>query len=660
MIRFGALLLLLSLFSGCGEDPECKVTDNQDGTSTIRCPGSAPVTVHRKVPGETTCTLTVGQKPGQKVIRCTDGTVVEFDGEHVVFPGSGSLAGVAQRYGAEDHSGIRVHLLEGDHETHTASDGSYRLDSIPAGHWTVVFEAEPMSPQIVRNIPIIAGLFHMNPIELRAGRLVADDGTGLLSPSGDSALGIWTWDDTARVDLWRVDAPERIPLGHTIRTFGYDHEGSAVFTLALETFAGALRHWSVENGSHLVVATHVREARYAGRRLVYQHMPAGEDCHLEVWTPPGEEPARELGPCVPGDSWSVSPDRGAIAYHRPDGMRVVQELDTGETRELGPEGFWDDPWQFTVSGRFVFFRASWDELKVLDRTTGATRVLSTGEIIHQVISSPTDDVVAIITGSFPDTSLWLHDLPEETASLLLSGGPLGTWRFSKNGRRLAGPRGVDPPMIVAIDRLRPESVQTAPLPWARSFVWAPDGTDMVVQYAEGLYLWEMDTGAEPIQLSENDYALWSLSDDGELVAAEDRERVMVFDRRLRTLKELPLVGSQASALTWLPGDGGLLISRESIYGSDLRHWPLGSTRDPVALLHNKFQQVLPDSDGEGFLYIQCDSASCDMPVMGHYDLRAGLATPLDGRVVEISARRQGFLYRVEGDDRAGWYYARRP
>lgn len=663
MIRLAGLLIALSsLLLGCAEDPKCKVTDNQDGTSTIRCPGAPPVTVPHQQPGAPTCTISQGEAPGEEVIRCSDGRVVKIVDGHVVFPGSGSVAGVALLYGADDHSGIVVRL-EGSHlQTTTASDGSYRIDSIPAGNWTVVFEAAHRSTRRII-VPIIAGVFPLDPVELRAGHRIVETGKAQISPTGDSALGVLTWDDMAWVSLWKVGASEPLLLGHTIRSWGYDKSGSAVYTLDRETFAGTLRYWSVESGRHVVVAKDVTDARFAGHRLVFHHQPLGETCQLKVWTPPGDEPIRDLGPCVPGDGWSVTPDAGAIAYHRPDGMRVIQELDDGLAREIGFESGWT-PWIFSPSGRFVVFFGDRSTVTVLDRETGETDILDPRPSVMDIRFSPADDTL-LVTIAFPDGSaeLWLHELETKTSQLLFVSTEVTVeWRFSNNGRRLAG-RHWDwqrnPSRLIVLDRIRPESPRYSPLELSGEYSWGPDGADVLLPTEEGHVLWEVDTGAEPILLSQNPEAVVSWSRDGELIAFGETERVTVFDRRLRTTRELGFVGSEITGLVWLPVDHALLIRRESIYGSDLRFWPLGSERSPEPLLNQRFSQVIPDDDGRGFLYVQCGS-TCAERVMGHYDLEARKAAPLDGQVDTILTRKLGLLYEIEEGPRGGWYFAPRP
>lgn len=653
-------LLLCSLgLMACGEsDPTCSVTDNRDGTVTIRCPGSPPIVAISDDRTRVTCSIGMGETPGQKIIHCSDGTTVIIDDGHAVFPGSGSLAGYAERFGVDDHSGIVVRLAGTDHVTTTAADGSFRLNQVRAGTYSVIYEAEGRMPQQIQNVQVIDGVFHLETVELRGGRLLEGKENAVLSPDGDSALGVQAVDGAVWVDLWKVGELAPIPLGHSIKHYGYNHDGTAVFTLDLETFNGSLRHWTVEDGRAELVATHVREARFAGGSLVFQLALPGEKCRLHVWAP-GDAAPRELGHCVFNDSWSTSPDHGAIVYFDPDGNRIFQELSDGWFLDLGPNVFTNDQWAFSPSGRHLTFFSQSLVLQALDRQTKTVRTL--GSDVHTLRFSPRGEAVLFLSHIESGTALWIHDFDADTLSLLATGRSFRNFLFSPDGRKLGGyllSEGGGEEQLIVLDRGKPEQLRTYPYPAPARFTWAPDGSEMLVEESStGFRLWEVDSDEEPIWLEGYRH---SWSPDRELLAFAGPDKVEIFDRRLRTLTELPVVGGEIVNLVWTPGSHVLLIERQSSYGSDLRAWRLGSTKPPEILLNLTFWDIVPDLDGEGFTYIQCEAVSCAETVLGHFDLEKKVATPLDGQVLILNPGRVGMLYQVQHSARAGWYLAPRP
>jgi|GEM_PF-4487211 len=149
VITFLCLLLCLVGSGGCGDD--ARASSQPDPQPLTDGGGSQPV---------------------------TDGGDAEpvLDGGADTSPvPSGSLHGVATRFGATDHSGTVVTVEGTALTTTTAADGAYALAGVPAGTYDVVATAPGLVPAR-RSVQIKAGEdLAVDRIVLRAGRFVTGE-----------------------------------------------------------------------------------------------------------------------------------------------------------------------------------------------------------------------------------------------------------------------------------------------------------------------------------------------------------------------------------------------------------------------------------------------------------------------------------------------------
>jgi hypothetical protein len=95
-----------------------------------------------------------GYRPGSatgQVVRWDETTMVPPI-DLVIGPGHGGLSGVARRFGARDHGGTRVTVVGTGLSAITASDGSWSIDSVPEGTYTLDFDGgryRETVPQVV-------------------------------------------------------------------------------------------------------------------------------------------------------------------------------------------------------------------------------------------------------------------------------------------------------------------------------------------------------------------------------------------------------------------------------------------------------------------------------------------------------------------------------
>lgn len=661
------LLTFLALAPACGSDPGCEIEDNHDGTRTIDCPGADPVRVVDAGTGGT-CSIGAGEDGG-KVIQCTDGTVVRIDKDgNAIFPGTGALHGIARLFGKQDHTGITVRLEGTEYETTTGKDGTFELGPVPAGIYVVVFEANGRAPERRKNVPVINGVFDMDPVELRLGRWVAGmGGTAQLSPVGGAAL-VWNQfaPATGWLDLWKVGDEVPVSLGTQVDGFGWSDDGSKVLFHERFTVDGPVRLHDVATGETRTLVEHSDRAELApaGGAVVYE-TNGDEGCRHHVWRD-GAAP-RELGACSPGNSFRFGPDGETVVRTDESGALVLDELEGGRSWSLGTGiNLWAI--QFSADGRRVVFPKSqpgafFASLFAVDRVAGEVRQL--GRATSTVSLSP--DGGAVLFADNLDTGsgdVLVHEFDSQSTTVLLSATAMGNFAWAPDGRRLllvenfGGFTG----RLHLFDLDRPEvdtSYAEGPVQIA-SFVNAT-GEVMLLSQANELVLWDpVDDGTENLGVSSG---VWTWSPDGRWALFLRQDQTLVaYDVIAHTERTLP-PSAGLSELDWLADSTSVLVVNRDGTNGGVRRWKPG--RNEVKSLVTGFVTSLaPTDDGGGMLYLQCDPFNCGSGMtLRHYDFAKaedeGLDTP-----VQFYINGHGTLLYFIADPaqggRGGWYLGPEP
>ena len=246
MIRRVALLLAVGLFpllSGCAKEAEpCGIEDNGNGTSTLTCNGERFV-----IPGGSSgsdCTLVRGDD-GSAVISCADGTVIRLDPDgRPIFPGKGTIKGMARYFGMLDHTGSVVRAVGTPYSTTTDKKGQYQLADLPSGLYSLSFEGRGRVPERIENVPALDGIYVAPEVELRLGMPI-DEPFTQESPRHDTFI-TWSGGRSDRLTLWDVDSRIGTVLSATASSPSYSLDGSRVAFVEDRSRNGKVVVWDVD------------------------------------------------------------------------------------------------------------------------------------------------------------------------------------------------------------------------------------------------------------------------------------------------------------------------------------------------------------------------------------------------------------------------------
>lgn len=219
------LLLAALLVTGCGEGaagPDgapggaaapCTVTHGADAW-TVTCPDGTSATV--PVAG---CTETL-HEDGARTIRCDDGS------EATILPSEelvGTSAVVGKVVGAlgEPIAGAVVAIEGLDLQVESGGDGSFHLDDVPPGIWTLRASLSPYVDVRLESLPLLPGRHDAGTLQLRLGRLIP--GEPLLLPWGYATVA--GGEDGEQVVLYEYATDRQIVVEYAVIDARIDDTG---------------------------------------------------------------------------------------------------------------------------------------------------------------------------------------------------------------------------------------------------------------------------------------------------------------------------------------------------------------------------------------------------------------------------------------------------
>ncbi|WP_373047768.1 hypothetical protein [Vulgatibacter sp.] len=677
-LRF-LLLAFALLAAACGSDPAtCSVEDNGDGTRTITCPGADPVLV---VDGDKDTSCTIGSADdGGKVIQCSDGTIVRIDKDgHVVFPGTGSVAGRARLFGLEDHAGIRVSAEGTEYETLTNEDGDYVLGPLPAGIHVVTFEAPGRITERVENVPVINGTWQMPAVELKFGRWVTSSGQAFPAPSGDAALvfvpsgtlGGW-------LTLWELDDGEQTALGGIVSSFAFDASGGLVLYQERTAVDGPLQLWDRAAAERTTVAERSVQGAIVpgGAAVVYQTADGDAGCTLHLWTR-ADGTVREIGPCLQGFSWPGGPqpwlfaaDGRHFVYADEAAGLVLYDITSGEDYALGSSQR-ASVTRILPGGRFALALQQQDssftrfDLVLVDGETGDRRVIGS-DVDGGHLVSPDGGTILFQQNVGAGTAELVAHRVAGAENLVITSGSATSWlRFSRDGSRILWIEGeswqagvlhvlpLDAPENRASYSLR--SVQRAEFSGSGEWV-------VILDSAGELHRWNPATDAD--HLVDTAPAFWQWSPDGSRLALMTfASEVAIVEIASGDEHRAPADPS-GNTFTWIPDGSGIVFIRTAAdaQGVDLLRW---ETPDEPQRIGGGFVSGFQVSPAGTVAFLECTGRCENGLILVLHDGARQVREPVDGQVTSMTLQHGVLVYSVASPlpqeaERNGFYVAQVP
>lgn len=359
--RLAFLLLLLVL--GCSDEEEgCTLTDNSDGTWTLRCPDGSSARIH----------------PAKGASH------------------QGTVQGVATRLGLEDGTGTEVTLIpteEGAKVRRTVTDmkGRYELEGVEPGIYHLSFRHPPYREQVRWRLPVLPGLLEPEPVLLRPSVHVSSipGGTLIEAPTGDAFLSLEG--DQGPLVLWEEATPtESTVLSKDAHAPQWLADGDRVlyfdgYNLAEE--AGNLVLFERRTGRSMVIAPQARTWKLAGdgQSIVIEQTQG----RLSVWR-------RGVSTPILGSKaleWDLSPDgRTVVAFESVEGktgLKVIHwDIAAGGASVPGMAGskvvyFSDDGRTFLFHGErgLLLWNGNRTRLSLIDTQDAAPVLSPDGELV---------------------------------------------------------------------------------------------------------------------------------------------------------------------------------------------------------------------------------------------------------------------------------------
>lgn len=413
MIRRVALLLavgLCPLLSGCAEEAEpCGISDNGNGTSTLTCNGERIV-----IPGGTSasdCTMVRGEDGGA-VITCADGTVIRLDADgRPIFPGKGTIQGVAHLYGQVDHAGIEVRAVGTPYSTTTDSKGQYQLAGLPAGLYALSFEGRGRVPERIENIPALDGIFVAPPVELRLGMQIAKEFVSVEeSPRHDTFFPL-VGGGSDRLTVWDVGSRIGTVLSATASSPSYSDDGGRLVFIEDRSLNGKVVVWDVDERR--------AEQLYEGA-ISAMFLPGGDT--VQVFHDDGlalvdvaSKEAVELPDSRSAGILKASPDGKTLVYQLSDERVAIWDVKAKRLAAELPDLLLGDA-QFTPDGRDVVIVGS--------GVAGSQRILRWDVAAAEATAWETSDVGGIFLQQVTDrfALYWVQDGFASSSTRLWSRG----------------------------------------------------------------------------------------------------------------------------------------------------------------------------------------------------------------------------------------------
>ncbi|AKU93297.1 carboxypeptidase regulatory-like domain-containing protein [Vulgatibacter incomptus] len=390
-----AALFLTGLLFSCSKNDAspCTVTENHDGTSTFHCGGK-----DFTLPGggsKADCTY-LEAPDGSFTITCENGITAHFDPQgRPIFPGKGAITGSALLYGMQEHEGILVRLVGTDASVTTDVGGTWIFAGVPAGTYTLTFEAPGRVPEERRNVTVVNGVFRMDPVVLKHGKKIGPSFPMREVGESPTSETLYDLEDSFaliphRLRIWDVSKRQPTDLSATALFPSYSDDGRLLVFLEDRSSLGRVTIWDVEARRSDVVFSGATGAQFMpGSHSV---LIRTEDS-LFVWAEGGE--LLSLGAWksrfVDWDRWPPeqpglvlpSPDGGIVAFQRPSGALVVW---TEATRSAEVVGGADGDLlsaQWSPDGAYLSFttldQAVRQTVSLWDRSAGSTKVLATSD-----------------------------------------------------------------------------------------------------------------------------------------------------------------------------------------------------------------------------------------------------------------------------------------
>lgn len=633
----GLCLLLLLLAGACGgDDAACRIRSNGDGTRTITCPGAPPV---RVVDGDEDAICTIGSDPEgsleecpdgkPKAISCSDGTFVRIDAcGRVIFPGTGTIVGLARRWGSDDHAGIRVRIEGRDVATSTAADGSYELGPLPAGMYVVIFEAGGRMPHRIENVPVLTGRYELPLVELRHGRRVGPFDVDLDSaPTGDAVLvyrqvapadGGW-------LDLVELPSGESRQLGDLVSgQFAFSPDGRWVLYRDIDGLAGRLRLWDRQEGIEIAVAEQVDRAAFLpnGTRVVFQVVTETGRCRLQSFAFE-DRSTRTIGDCrypatvFPEEIWRFSDDGGQLLYagFGPGGnvgAIRVHDFATGADHlvELATSAVFS---AFVPGSGDVLYgsgTASNFDLWHLDVATGSRRqivVRATGT----VWISPRGDAVVVACMVDDVRTLFLIRLGDGAQTTLDQGDLPWSVHWAEDGQHLAWNGFPQRAGLVPVD-----DPAAAVRLEGRFAIHGIFGDRLLVQDQNAVRVLLLGIGSDPVSIPFDTRTIVP-SPDGTRVALVNESEIRLLEIADGSVRRLANPSAFLPWVYWMPDGSALVVAYPGDEGRTLSLWAPGEEPIPLTDDGPRSSSDVAATSGGTILY-----AACEVPCTSGWDLFA--------------------------------------